>query len=175
VADAAGELLAVMTVEDIFPYDRDAEARAIFQTTEVAHPGVAYLESRGEWLIGGTLEVFRWPNRTDFHWYRLDPAGTRRIFREPGWQTIAGFWTRNPVHRAHEYIQETVLEIVDGLLLHPIAGQTKSDDISLTVRMRCYEVVLENYHPPGPGTAGAESGLDAVRRPAGSYPPRPGT
>jgi sulfate adenylyltransferase len=147
LAGARGEPLAVMTVEDVFFYDREAEARAVFQTTERAHPGVAYLASRGEWLIGGSVEVFQRPNDANFKKYRLDPADTRRIFRERGWQTVVGFQTRNPVHRAHEYIQKTVLEIVDGLLLHPIAGETKSDDISLAVRMRCYEVLLENYYP----------------------------
>ena len=147
LADAAGLPLALMTVEDLFPYDREAEALAVFQTTESAHPGVAYLMSRGEWLVGGSVEVFRRPNNDAYKKYRLDPADTRRIFSERGWRTIVGFQTRNPVHRAHEYIQKAALEMVDGLLLHPIAGETKADDLSLAVRMRCYEVLLENYYP----------------------------
>jgi len=147
LADGEGEPLAVMFVEEVFTCDREAEALAVFRTTETKHPGVAYLASRGEWLIGGAVEVFRRPSRGNFTNYRLDPADTRRIFAERGWRTVVGFQTRNPVHRAHEYIQKTALEIVDGLLLHPIAGETKSDDISLAVRLRCYEVLLENYYP----------------------------
>ena len=147
LADSSGSLLAILQVQDVFSYDREAEAREVFRTTDDAHPGVAYLATRGDWLVGGTVEVFRRPNNREFQKYRLDPVDTRRIFAERGWKTMVGFQTRNPVHRAHEYIQKTALEIVDGLLLHPIAGETKSDDISLAVRMRCYEVLLEDYYP----------------------------
>lgn len=147
LADATGQLLAVLTVEEIFPYDREVEARLVFRTTELAHPGAAYVRSRGDWLIGGPVEVFRRPANGNYSKHRLDPADTRRIFSDRGWKTVVGFQTRNPVHRAHEYIQKTALEIVDGLLLHPIAGETKSDDISLDVRMQCYEVLLEHYYP----------------------------
>ncbi len=147
LADSEGNALAVMKVEGIFPYDREHEARQVFRTTETAHPGVAYLATRGEMLIGGAVEVFRRPGGHGFEKYRFDPSDTRRLFAERGWRTVVGFQTRNPVHRAHEYIQKTALEIVDGLLLHPIAGETKSDDVSLEVRLRCYEVLLENYYP----------------------------
>ncbi len=147
LADDAGNLLAVLQVEDVYAYDRETEAREVFRTTEAAHPGVAYLATRGDHLVGGKVEVFRRPENREFQKYRLDPPDTRRLFAERGWKTVVGFQTRNPVHRAHEYIQKTALEIVDGLLLHPIAGETKSDDISLAVRLRCYEVLLENYYP----------------------------
>jgi sulfate adenylyltransferase len=147
LTDGTGQPVAVLTVNETFPYDRELEARLVFRTNEQAHPGVAYITSRGDWLVGGPVEVFRRPGSGNFSKYRFDPADTRRIFAERGWKTVVGFQTRNPVHRAHEYIQKTALEIVDGLLLHPIAGETKSDDISLEVRMRCYEVLLENYYP----------------------------
>jgi sulfate adenylyltransferase len=147
LADAAGQPLAVMNAKEIFPYDRENEALLSFRTTDRSHPGVAYVTSRGGWAIGGPVEVFRRPSSGNYSKHRLDPADTRRIFAERGWKTVVGFQTRNPVHRAHEYIQKTALEIVDGLLLHPIAGETKSDDISLEVRMKCYEVLLENYYP----------------------------
>jgi len=148
LTDGTGQPVGVLTVNEIFPYDRELEARLVFRTNEQAHPGVAYITSRGDWLVGGPVEVFRRPGSGNFAKYRLDPTDTRRIFAERGWKTVVGFQTRNPVHRAHEYIQKTALEIVDGLLLHPIAGETKSDDIGLEVRMRCYEVLLENYYPP---------------------------
>jgi sulfate adenylyltransferase len=147
LSDASGQALAILQAQDIFPYDRETEAREVFRTTDEAHPGVAYLRTRGDWLVGGAVEVFRRPDDRQFQQYRLDPVDTRRIFAERGWKTVVGFQTRNPVHRAHEYIQKTALEIVDGLLLHPIAGETKSDDVSLAVRLRCYEVLLENYYP----------------------------
>lgn len=147
LADANGTLLAVLEVQDVFHYDREAEALAVFLTANDDHPGARYVASRGDWIVGGPVHVFRRPNANHFSKYRLDPADTRRLFEEKGWKTVVGFQTRNPVHRAHEYIQKSALEIVDGLLLHPIAGETKSDDISLEVRLRCYEVLLENYYP----------------------------
>ena len=148
LADSSGARLAVLQIQDVFPYDREAESLAVFLTANADHPGARYVASRDSWLIGGPVEVFRRPNAEEFSKYRLDPADTRRIFAERGWNTVVGFQTRNPVHRAHEYIQKAALEIVDGLLLHPIGGETKSDDISLEVRLRCYEVLLENYFPP---------------------------
>lgn len=148
LAGPNGTRLAVLQVEDVYPYDRETESLAVFRTTNSDHPGARYLASRGDWLVGGAVEVFRRPKERDrFSKYRLDPTDTRRIFRERGWNTVVGFQTRNPVHRAHEYIQKAALEIVDGLLLHPIAGETKSDDVSLEIRLRCYEALLENYYP----------------------------
>ena len=147
LADAKGEPLAVLEIQDVFQYDREAESVAVFRTANEDHPGARYVASRGDWIVGGPVEVFNRPNSEAHSKYRLDPADTRRIFAERGWNNVVGFQTRNPVHRAHEYIQKAALEIVDGLLLHPIAGETKSDDISLEVRLRCYEVLLENYYP----------------------------
>jgi sulfate adenylyltransferase len=147
LADASDARLAVLEIQDLFHYDREAESVAVFRTANDDHPGARYVASRGDWIVGGPVEVFRRPNSQAHSKYRLDPADTRRIFAERGWKAVVGFQTRNPVHRAHEYIQKAALEIVDGLLLHPIAGETKSDDISLEVRLRCYEVLLENYYP----------------------------
>ncbi len=147
LADSEGTFYATMEIRDLFPYDREEEARQVFRTTETRHPGVAYLHTRGDWYVGGPVEVFRRPQGHPFDQYRLDPDDTRRLFAERGWRTVVGFQTRNPVHRAHEYIQKTALEVVDGLLLHPIAGETKSDDVSLDVRLRCYEALIENYYP----------------------------
>jgi sulfate adenylyltransferase len=147
LADAAGLPLAVLTVTEVFAYDPAEEARRVYRTEDTAHPGVAALMRQGELLVAGPVTVFRRPPHADFRAYRLDPAETRAEFERRGWRRVVGFQTRNPVHRAHEYIQKAALEIVDGLLLHPLVGETKSDDIPAAVRMRCYEVLLEGYYP----------------------------
>jgi sulfate adenylyltransferase len=138
---------ALLDVEEVFQRDREQEAQAVFQTTERSHPGVAALDAAGDWVIGGRVRAFNPPEHATFKEYRRTPAETRAAFEERGWNKIVGFQTRNPVHRAHEYIQKCALEIVDGLLLHPLVGETKGDDIPADVRMRCYEVLLNDYYP----------------------------
>jgi sulfate adenylyltransferase len=147
LADADGTPLAVMRVDDTFDYDREREAQQVYRTTEDKHPGVAAVYAQEDVLIGGPVQVFRRPANPQFPEYRLDPAQTRAAFVERGWKRVVGFQTRNPVHRAHEYIQKAAIEITDGLLLHPLVGDTKSDDIPADVRMECYRVLLENYYP----------------------------
>ncbi len=149
LADESAHPLAVLEVREKFGYDRALEARNVFRTEEEAHPGVAALYAQGPVLLGGPVRAFEVPPHEDFGGYRLTPAQTRAEFERRGWNTVVGFQTRNPVHRAHEYIQKCALEIVDGLLLHPLVGETKSDDIPADVRMRCYEVLLANYFPAG--------------------------
>ncbi|MBT9171252.1 MAG: Sulfate adenylyltransferase [Actinobacteria bacterium] len=145
--DGEGEILAVLHLEEKYLAEKDQEALQVYGTQDAKHPGVAYLYQSGEVLLGGRISLLRRPKHTQFEKYRFDPKDTRRIFRERGWKRIAGFQTRNPVHRAHEYIQKCALETVDGLLLHPLVGETKADDIPAEVRMQCYEVLLENYYP----------------------------
>jgi sulfate adenylyltransferase len=142
-----GRPAAMVHVEQAFRRDREAEALAVFGTTDRAHPGVAALDQAGDWVIGGALRVFALPEHRTFRDRRLAPADTRAAFAERGWRRVVGFQTRNPVHRAHEYIQKCALETVDGLLLHPLVGETKGDDVPADVRMRCYEVLLEHYYP----------------------------
>jgi len=148
VALTSGEaVVAVLHLDDTFTPDKSREAEAIFRTTDATHPGVARLQAIGETYLGGRLSVVNRPTATSFLPYRLDPTETRRRFAERGWRRIVAFQTRNPVHRAHEYIQKCALEICDGLLLHPIIGETKRGDLSAEVRMRSYEVLLEHYYP----------------------------
>jgi sulfate adenylyltransferase len=147
LADETGKLLAVMHVREKFGYDKQVEAKNVYRTDEDKHPGVAALYDQGDTLLGGPVRVLEVPGHDDFLQYRLTPAQTRAAFKERDWRTIVGFQTRNPVHRAHEYIQKAAMEIVDGLLLHPLVGDTKGDDIPATIRMKCYEVLLDNYYP----------------------------
>lgn len=142
-------ILALLEVQEKYTYDREVEAQQVYRTTETAHPGVARLYRQGEVLLAGPVSVIDLPERagTEFSDLRYTPAQTRSIFEQRGWRRVVGFQTRNPIHRAHEYIQKTALEIVDGLLLHPLVGETKSDDISAAVRVESYRAILESYYP----------------------------
>ncbi len=146
--DGEGRVVATMLVEEHFGYDKANEATKVYRTADEAHPGVAAMYAQGDVLLGGPVTLLRKAARgAPFapHW--LEPAESRAAFARRGWATVVGFQTRNPVHRAHEYIQKCALEIVDGLFLHPLVGETKGDDIPADVRMRCYEVLLEGYYP----------------------------
>jgi ATP sulfurylase len=141
-------ILGIMEVSERFEYDKEREAELVYRTTEDAHPGVARLHAQGEVLLGGDIHLLDRPADQSFAEFRHDPAQTRRMFAQRGWRRVVAFQTRNPIHRAHEAIQKTALEVCDGLLLHPLVGETKSDDIPADVRMESYQALLRDYYPP---------------------------
>ncbi len=147
LVEPSGRPLALMHVSEKYTCDKTEEARQVYRTTDTAHPGVARLYRQPDTLLGGDIWVMDLPENRPFPEHYFTPAQTRTQFQERGWNTVVGFQTRNPIHRAHEYIQKCALEIVDGLFVHPLVGQTKSDDIPADVRMRSYQVLLREYYP----------------------------
>lgn len=148
LVDEAGNFLGVIEVTERYTTDPQREARLVYGTDEAAHPGVASLYAHGTTNLAGPVRVAtRMPLDPAAAPYLLDPAASRAAFAEKGWKSVVGFQTRNPIHRAHEYITKVALETVDGLFLQPLVGATKSDDIPAGVRMRCYETLLDHYYP----------------------------
>ncbi|MFG0325971.1 MAG: sulfate adenylyltransferase [Phycisphaerales bacterium JB037] len=144
-----GTLQAVMTVKEEFVHDKKLEIPNVFRTEDEAHPGVAQVLKEGDVCIAGPIEAVvacvdpEGPEA--FLDHRLTPAQTRAEFVKRGWKTVAAFQTRNPIHRAHEYLCKCAQEICDGLLIHPLVGETKEGDIPADVRMRCYQILIDNY------------------------------
>ena len=145
--DPDGTPLAILHLEEKYIANRPLEAQKVYKTTEEAHPGVAAIMKEGPVLLVGKVDVMNRVAHGDFLPNRKDPSELRTLFAEKKWRRIAAFQTRNPIHRAHEYLTKCALEICDGLLIHPIVGETKGDDIPANVRMKCYEVLIENYYP----------------------------
>ncbi len=146
LADATGKPLAILEVEEAFPYDKELEAERCFRTTDEAHPGVARLYRQEGLYLGGRVTVFE-RQEPAFPELHRDPAQTRALFAERGWKRVVGFQTRNPIHRAHEYLTKAALETVDGLLIHPLVGETKADDVPAAVRVEAYATLVAGYYP----------------------------
>jgi len=145
--DAQGRFVGVLQLTQKYSYDKKHEALHVYRTNEDKHPGVNVVYNQGAVNLAGSIWLLQRDPHPKFPPYQIDPAESRSLFREKGWKTIVGFQTRNPIHRAHEYIIKCALEVVDGLFLHPLVGATKEDDIPADVRMRCYEIMLEHYFP----------------------------
>nr|WP_199290370.1 sulfate adenylyltransferase [Leptolyngbya sp. FACHB-36] len=145
--NAYGRFVGVMQLTEKYSYDKRHEALMVYRTNEEKHPGVAVVYRQGSVNLAGPVWLLQRDVHPQFPTYQIDPAESRAMFRDKGWKTIVGFQTRNPIHRAHEYIIKCALETVDGLFLHPLVGATKQDDIPADVRMRCYEIMLEYYFP----------------------------
>ncbi len=140
-----GTLHAVLAVDDVFARE-PREYQNVYGTDDDKHPGVAQLKSLSETYVGGSIELIE-KQKPLFPTHHNEPSATRAYFREKGWKRIAAFQTRNPIHRAHEYLTKVALEIADGILIHPLVGYTKGDDIPADVRVRCYEALLASYYP----------------------------
>ncbi|BAQ61309.1 sulfate adenylyltransferase [Geminocystis sp. NIES-3708] len=145
--DPHGRFVGVLELTQKYRYNKAHEAVNVYLTDEEAHPGVKVVYEQGEINLAGPIWLLQRDNHPLFPNYQLDPAQSRKMFVDRGWKTVVGFQTRNPIHRAHEYIIKCALETVDGLFLHPLVGATKSDDIPADVRMNCYEIMVENYFP----------------------------
>ncbi len=145
--DSENHFLGVLHLEEKYKVDREQEAEKVLLTTDSSHPGVTYLKTIGDIYLGGKISLVNRLQHKKFNDFRLDPIETRVLFKTKGWELVAAFQTRNPIHRAHEYLQKCALEIVDAILIHPLMGETKKDDIPAEVRMKCYQVLLENYYP----------------------------
>ncbi|HET7582804.1 MAG TPA: sulfate adenylyltransferase, partial [Candidatus Limnocylindria bacterium] len=145
--DEDGRVLAILDLAEKYTRDAQHEAQQVFRTTEDAHPGVARIYAGGDVYLGGDVTVLNGPANPPFAEFRRTPAETRAIFADKGWRRVVGFQTRNPIHRAHEYLTKVALEVTDGLMIHPLVGDTKSDDIPADVRMRAYQTLLADYYP----------------------------
>ncbi len=144
--DDSNEPVAILEIKEIFEPDLKKEAQCVFKTQDINHPAVKYLLEAGNHCVSGKIKLLR-HTYDEFPEYNLGCAKTREMFKQKGWKRIVAFQTRNPVHRAHEYLLKVALETVDALMLHPTMGETKGDDIPANIRMQCYQTILEKYFP----------------------------
>lgn len=149
LVESDGHIVGLLELAEKFDYDKVQEAKNVYRTDEEKHPGVARLYAQGDVYLAGDIWLLDMPKqaKTEFPEFRHTPQQAREMFGRNGWRKIVAFQTRNPIHRAHEYIQKTALEIVDGLFLHPLVGETKADDIPADVRMESYQSLLRDYYP----------------------------
>jgi sulfate adenylyltransferase len=145
--DEGGDCLAILHLQEKYTRDKKKEAKEVYRTDDPAHPGVDYIYKQGDVLLGGPITALQRPRHELYPNLHFTPAQLRQMFVERGWRRIVAFQTRNPIHRAHEYLTKCALEVVDGLLIHPLVGETKGDDVPAPIRVKSYEAMLENYYP----------------------------
>ena len=146
LTDGNNTIIAVMNVSEKIDLDLENYTTKVYKTNDPAHPGVKAVLDGGNHFIAGDIELLNRPVGENVQeQYKLDPAMSRAEFEKRGWKTIVAFQTRNPIHRAHEYLLKCALESVDGLFIHPLVGETKSDDVPAMTRMDCYQVLMDNY------------------------------
>jgi sulfate adenylyltransferase len=146
--DGDDRSLGYLTVEEKYRHDKQTEVVKVFQTDQLAHPGVKVVMDEGDVCLSGPIDVVTPRHDVEFPEHNLTPAETREQFASRGWHTVVAFQTRNPIHRAHEYLTKCAQEICDGLLIHPLVGQTQPGDIPADVRMQCYQILIEKYYHP---------------------------
>ena len=141
-----GKIIAVMSVEEIYKWNKREHARLVYKTEDLEHPGVLKTFKRKDLLIGGKIDlVDELPN--PYYRYTLRPLETRILFREKGWRSIVGFQTRNAPHLGHEYVQKAALTFVDGLFINPLVGWKKKGDYKDEVILAAYDVLIKKYYP----------------------------
>lgn len=146
LTDAKDRPLALLTIREKYKHDKAKECEKVYRTSDAAHPGVKVTMEQGDVCLAGPVEVLTTTHEPEFTEHRLTPTQTRAAFAERGWSTVVAFQTRNPIHRAHEYLTKVALEMCDGLLIHPLVGQTQPGDIPADVRMRCYTRLIDGYY-----------------------------
>jgi sulfate adenylyltransferase len=144
--DDKDRLLGVLTVKEKFEHNKALEIPNVYKTEDDAHPGVAVIRKQPKTCLAGPIDVVNPNYEPEYAAERRTPTQTREYFAKKGWNTVAAFQTRNPIHRAHEYLTKCALEMTDGLMIHPVVGETKADDIPADVRMDCYRVLIDNYY-----------------------------
>ena len=137
--------LAILHINEIYCFSKKEIAKYTFETTEMAHPGVAKVYKMNEKFIAGKIELVSEP-KTLYGRYKLSPKETRYLFKQKGWRTIVGFQTRNPPHLGHEYLQKTALTFLDGVFINPVIGTKKKGDFKDEVILKAYEVLIEKYY-----------------------------
>ena len=146
--DDEGTVIAILHLQEKYLVNKKREIAKVYQTTDIAHPGVAYVvEKRGDVLLGGDIDIVNMPKHKKFGEFRLTPFETRHMFEQRGWSKIVGFQTKNPIHRAHEYLLKCALEICDGLLIHPLLCDSDNNSLEDEVKMSCYSTLKKNYYP----------------------------
>lgn len=140
----SGDLIGAIDVEGVHEYDPSTAVKRLFGTDDVDHPGVASFLDQEQFIVSGDVELFRTPHYNEFD---LLPIESRVLFDAKGWDTVAGFQTRNAPHRAHEYIQKTALEVTDGLFIHPKVGQKKRGDYTDSAIVESYQTLIDQYFP----------------------------